>query len=151
MSSILPLAILCCGLTPAIALGADAAGVKQGVLLGSSRAIRREFDVLNVRRVSRAFADVRVGTARATVSQEVRQMMLGREDPAITGSENAEFGSEEDAELTTPEIETRAPPGIQESGPQAQIPFGLSGIAWGFEHPTQAWRLLMPVLGSDSK
>jgi hypothetical protein len=142
-SALFPLAIFCCGSTPAIARSAAATSVKQPILLGSSQAIRREFDVLNVRRVARAFADIGVGSAHATVSPEDLQMMLGPEDPATTGTE--------DAELATVEIETRALPGIQESGPQSQIPFGFSGMAWGFRHPTQAWRLLMPVLGSDSK
>jgi hypothetical protein len=67
---------------------------------------------LSVRRVARAFPDIRVGSARATVSPEELQMMLGPEDLATTGSEDAEFA--------TVEVETRAPPGIQESGPQSQ-------------------------------
>jgi hypothetical protein len=142
-SALFALAIFCCGSMPATARYAAAASAKQPTLLGSSQAIRKEFDALNVRRVARAFADVRVGSAHATVSPEDLQMMLGPEDPATTGAESAD--------LATVEIETRAPLGIEESGPQAQIPFGFSGMVWGFRHPTQAWRLLMPVLGSDPK
>jgi hypothetical protein len=142
ISALAALALFWCGLTPAVARYADTANSRQTILLDSSQAVRREFDALNAHRVARAFADLKIGSARTTVSPEELQMMLGPEDPATAGSE--------DTELATVEIETRAPPGIRESAPQAQIPFGFSGIAWGFRHPTQAWRLLMPVLGGDS-
>jgi hypothetical protein len=136
-----PVAVICCGFIPAIANCAASGSMKQAILLGSAQQIRRQFDVLNVRRVAHAFADVNVGSARTTVSPEELEMMLGPQNPASAGSENAE--------LTTVEIETRTQPGIRETGIQARVPFGIAGIAWGSRHPTKAWRLLVPILGDD--
>jgi hypothetical protein len=36
--------------------------------------------------------------------------------------------------------------GVRERPLQAQIPLGLAGVAWGFRHPGEAWRLFLPVL-----
>ena len=150
-SALIPLAILCCGFTPAVARAAASASVNQSVLLGSSQEVRKEFDELNVQRVAQAFADMKVGSAQATVSPEDLQLMLGPEDPVTARSNPAIVGSHTDAQLATVEIATRAPPGIHESAVQAQIPYGFAGMAWAFQHPTQAWRLLLPVLGGDSE
>lgn len=51
-----------------------------------------------------------------------------------------------DAPLPTVVID--APSGITESAVSARIPFGIAGIAWGFRHPTQGWRLILPVIPS---
>ena len=150
-SALIPLAILCCGSIPTVARAAASASANQSVLLGSSQEVRKEFDELNVQRVAQAFADMKVGSAQATVSPEDLQLMLGPEDPVTARSNPAIVGSRTDAQLATVEIETRAPPGIHESAVQAQIPYGFAGMAWAFQHPTQAWRLLLPVLGGDSE
>lgn len=43
-------------------------------------------------------------------------------------------------------VEIRAPQEVREPPHGAPIPFGLAGIVWGARHPTQAWRLIMPVV-----
>ena len=43
-------------------------------------------------------------------------------------------------------VEIRAPQEVREPPHGAPIPFGLVGIVWGVQHPTQAWRLFLPVV-----
>lgn len=42
-------------------------------------------------------------------------------------------------------VEVRAPEATTERHGEP-IPFGLAGIVWGVRHPTQAWRLFLPVV-----
>src|SRR5689334_4663806 len=107
------LALTLVGIAPSHAIAKS-----EGTLLGSSGAIRGEIDAMKVRRVARAFSDIRVGTAPATVSPEELSMMLGPEDPVTAGSEQRK-------ELTTVEIETRNLASLHEPAVQAQIPFGF--------------------------
>ncbi len=151
VAAVFPAAIFAGALIPAVSYAAAAPdSATKSVLLGSSQEVRREFDRQNVRRVARAFADLKVGSQRTTVSQEDLQMMLGPEDPAVAGSGDTQSAPGE-KQLATVEIETRVPPGIQESAVQAPIPYGFEGMLWGVRHPTQAWRLVMPVLGSGTE
>jgi hypothetical protein len=153
-------AILCCGVTPAAgvcaASGSSAArglsaapdSSQQSVLLGSSQAISEEFEAAKARDVAHAFADVQVGSGRAAVSPEELQMMLGAAKTATAGSQDGAARSK-NAELATVEIESGASSGIHESAVAPQVPFGFRGMAWALQHPTQAWRLVLPVLGAD--
>lgn len=43
-------------------------------------------------------------------------------------------------------VEIRAPQEVREPPRTEPIPFGVAGIVWGFQHPTQAWRLFLPVV-----
>jgi hypothetical protein len=111
-----------------------AAAVKngpEGPLLMSSRSIERQVDGVITRRVKRNLANLKPAPAANVISPEELEDSLGREN------------AQHQLEL---EIEVRAPPGLREQPVQAQIPFGLAGLAWGVRHPGQAWRLLLPVL-----
>jgi hypothetical protein len=52
------------------------------------------------------------------------------------------------ADAPLPTVEIDAPSGITESAVSAPIPFGIAGVAWGFRHPRQGWRLILPVIPS---
>lgn len=108
------------------------------VLLASSHSIEAQMDATKRRNVIRSLAELGLGPGVTVVSPEGLDSLLGpnlTETPAIP-----------DNELDEVEIEARAPAGVHEQSLQSQIPFGLAGLAWGFRHPSQAWRLLLPVL-----
>jgi hypothetical protein len=117
-----------------------AAAVKapQGVLLASSRSIEAQIDVVRRRQVMRTLAGVRFGPGATVISPEELDSLLG---PNLT-----ETPASPDNELDEVEIEVRGPRGVHEEALQSQIPFGLAALGWGVEHPSQAWRLLLPVL-----
>ena len=48
-------------------------------------------------------------------------------------------------QLDALEVQGRALPGISENSSQADIPFGLAGVAWSLRHPSEAERLFLPV------
>jgi hypothetical protein len=117
-----------------------AAAVKapQGVLLASSRSIEAQIDVVRRRQVMRTLAGVRFGPGATVISPEELDSLLG---PNLT-----ETPASPDNQLDEVEIEVRGPRGVHEEALQSQIPFGLAALGWGAEHPSQAWRLLLPVL-----
>src|SRR2546430_2473007 len=82
---------------------------------------------------------LRIGPATTVISPQELQTLLGGNVPE--SRENTQKALEE------VEIEVRAPPGVPERPLQAQIPLGLAGLLWGIRHPSQAWRLFLPVLG----
>jgi hypothetical protein len=148
--------MLICGLTAFAAPAARAVALRNsegssGVLLGTSQDLRSEFAIRDARRVASAFAGLQVGSARATVSPEELAMMFGSpQPPEAPGAGSPVANRPGSADLTTVEIDSRARRGIVESAPQASIPFGLAGIAWAIRHPSQAWRLVLPVMAGDS-
>ena len=95
-------------------------------------------DASDRQRVMRGLADLRIGPTAAVISPERLQNLRG---PNLR--ESPEYGGDELYEV---EIEVRAPPGVPEQPLQAQIPFGLAGLAWSIRHPGEAWRLFLPVL-----
>jgi hypothetical protein len=113
--------------------GASASIVAQGVLLASSRSIENAVEARKLRRVDRILAGLPVGSDTFLPPLELNAL-LGRDETApVTGV---------DKDLDFAEIEARAPAGLTE-----QVPFGIAGVVWALQHPSQAWRLLLPVLG----
>jgi hypothetical protein len=110
----------------------------QGILLASSKSIEAQVDAVKRRQVISSLARLRFGPSATVISPEELQSLLG---PNLT-----ETPASPDNELDEVEIEVRAPRGVHEEALQSQIPFGLAGLAWGVEHPREAWRLLLPVL-----
>lgn len=123
------------------AIGATAAAAARtpchGLVLGSSRSI--EWHAVKRSKVTRALNGLKIGPATTVISPQELQTLLGRNVPE--SRENAQKALDE------VEIEVRAPPGVPERPLQGQIPLGLAGLPWGIRHPTQAWRLFLPVLG----
>jgi hypothetical protein len=107
-------------------------------LIGSSHAIQQQVDEAKRVRVMRSLDGLRFGSEASVVSPEQLDSQLGHnltQSPASPADQ-----------LDQVEIEVRAPRGVPEQAQQAQIPFGLGGVAWGFRHPGEAWRLFLPVL-----
>lgn len=116
-----------------------AAGVHDGPagsLLLSSRPIEQQVDAAVARSVRRKLATLPFGPSATVISPGELEECLGSDDG----------GQQFDEQLNEVEIEVRAPPDLREPPLQAQIPLGLAGLAWGIRHPTQAWRLILPVL-----
>ena len=75
-------------------------------------------------------------TARGAIGfEEELRIVLGVGRVCLNGSDRA---------LET--VEIRAPQEVHESPREVSVPFGLAGIVWGVRHPTQAWRLFLPVI-----
>lgn len=124
-------------LLAAIALSAVAAtstcqaarppGQSSSVLLGSSAQLA---DANGVARQQIDQLDLRLGSnARYMTPARIRDAIGEPREPL-------------------PTVEIDAPSGIRQSAVSAQIPFGIEGIFWGFRHPSQAWRLVLPVAAS---
>ncbi len=128
-----------CGLLIASAAAGPKMGSEApGVLLMPSQPIERQVDADKRRRVSHQLAGLHVGPAGRVISPGDLQILLGENLP---GSPKHRA-----YELDEVEIEVRAPYGVPERPPQAEIPLGLAGLAWGLRHPSQAWRLFLPVM-----
>jgi hypothetical protein len=108
-----------------------------GVLLGSSDSIARQVEAKKRREVLRQLADVHVGTQGRILSAQDLEILLD-------GDANT---SDVDRGLDTVEVEARVFQGIREQPSQTTVPFGAAGIVWAVRHPSQAWRLMVPVLG----
>lgn len=117
---------------------AAAAKAPRGVLLASSQSIEAPMDAIKRRQVIRTLAGLEFGPGATVISPEELDSLLG---PNLT-----ETPASPDNELDEVEIEVRAPRGLDEQPLQSQIPFGLAALGWGVEHPSEAWRLLLPVL-----
>jgi hypothetical protein len=128
-----------CGLLTASAAAAPNTGSSgQGVLLMPSQPIERQVDAHQRRRVSQQLAELHFGPSGRVISPENLQILLGEDLPE--SPENHAY------ELDDVAIEVRASYGVSERPPHAEIPLGLAGLAWGVCHPSQAWRLLLPVM-----
>jgi hypothetical protein len=90
------------------------------------------------RQVILSLAELKFAPGTTVISPEELDRLLG---PNLT-----ETPASPDDELDEVEIEARALPGVYEQPLQSQIPFGLPALAWGVEHPREAWRLLLPAL-----
>jgi len=107
-----------------------------GVLLLSSRPIEQQVDE-NIRcNVQRRLASLPVGPSATVISANE---LDGLRDHHAAGQQF-------DKQLDEVELEVRAPRGLPEPPVEATIPFGLAGLAWGVRHPSEAWRLILPVL-----
>jgi hypothetical protein len=104
----------------------------EGTLLMSSAPIERQVDAAVARRVRHGLAGLTPRLRGAVVSPEKLLCLLGAPD--------------DERELDEVEIEVRAPPGVPEQPLRARIPFGLAALAWAARHPSQSWRLVLPVL-----
>lgn len=117
-------------------------GKSLSVFLASPDPIKRQVDAAERRRVLHNLAALQFGPVASIISPAELDTRLGptlRETPA--SPEN---------HLDEVEVETRAPPGVQEQPLESQIPFGLAAIAWGFRHPSEAWRLFLPVMSGTA-
>ena len=133
--------LVCAGSLPDESLAVDVDAGGHSILLGTSQPLTQQFEAAKQSRVQRDFAGLRVGSAPAIVSPEELQMMLGPEDPVVDPDEE---------DLDSVETEARVYPGTSESSTEAEIPYGLAGIAWSLRHPGRSWRLFLPVLESRS-
>jgi hypothetical protein len=110
----------------------------QGALLGSSRSIKTRVDAAERRRVLHSLAKLQFGPVTTVISPDELDNRLGANLTKTPASpENP---------LDEVEVETRVLPGVREQPLQSQIPFGLAAVTWGFRHPSQVWRLFLPVL-----
>jgi hypothetical protein len=121
-----------------LASASAAAKAPQGVLLDSSQSIEAQVNATKSRHVIHTLAGLRFGPGAIVISPEELDSLLG---PNLT-----ETPASPDNELDEVEVEARAPRGVHEEALQSQIPFGLPALAWGVEHPGEAWRLLLPIL-----
>jgi len=126
--------VLGCGVLAGSNSAASAAGSQP---LASSSAIERQVDAATRYRTLQGLAALRFEPSATLVSPEELDTRLGHnlQDPDSRAEPLDEI-----------EIAARAPPGVREQPLQSQTPLGLAGIAWGFQHPGEAWRLLLPVL-----
>jgi hypothetical protein len=132
------LALGCGLLTASAAAGPNTGSAGPGVLLLPSQPIERQVDADRRRRVLQQLASLHVGPAGRVISPQDLQILLGENLPE--SPENHAY------ELDEVDIEVRAPYGVSERAPQAGVPMGLAGLAWGLRHPSQAWRLFLPVI-----
>jgi hypothetical protein len=122
---------------------AAVAGKPQGVLLASSKSIKSRVDAAEQRRVMHSLAALQFGPVTTVIAPEELDSELG---PNLTDTP-----ASPENQLDEVEVETRTLPGVQEQPLQSRIPFGLAGIAWGFRHPSEAWRLFLPVLSDTDR
>jgi len=102
----------------------------------SSETIKRQVDAAQQREVLHTLSGLPAGPVGTAISARELQSLVGRNMPDNSAS----------AGYPTQEIVVRAPSAVSERPLQSQIPVGLAGIGWGIRHPTQAWRLFLPVL-----
>ncbi|HLZ96952.1 MAG TPA: hypothetical protein VKP66_03345 [Steroidobacteraceae bacterium] len=102
-----------------------------------SRTAEQQIDAEKHPRVLRQLTQLRAGPARAVIPPEDLHNLLGKNFPESLGAA---------CDLNEVEIGVRAPRGVPERPLQARIPMGLAGLAWGVRHPSQAWRLFLPVV-----
>ena len=140
---------LVAGCASALALAAGSAGAADGepvptaapaaasILLGTSRRqLVQPIEQGKADQVRRALdLDLSFGHHGRYLTEEELRIVLGGGRVSLNGSDRA---------LET--VEIRAPQPVHESPREVSVPFGLAGIVWGVRHPTQAWRLLLPVI-----
>lgn len=108
------------------------------LLLSTDVPIEQQVEAAEGRRVIRRLTNLQVGPVGREVTPQELQGWRGSIPP--DSPENATLQHEE------VEIAAQVPPGVPERALQARIPFGIAGLVWGFCHPREAWRLVLPVL-----
>ena len=131
------LAVGCWLLMASAAADPSTGGPGSGALLMPSQPVEQQVDAEKHPRVLRQLTQLRVGLARGVISPEDLHNLLGKNFPESLGGD---YG------LNELEIEVRAPRGVPERPLEARIPMGLAGLPWGVRHPSQAWRLFLPVV-----
>lgn len=125
-----------------VALGAETAqqgARRDGVIGALSQQIRQEVATAKACRVRQALSFSGGARIRVLSPDELRAV-LGRD--VVAPIDGRTFPNDQPIET----VEVHAPHGLREAPLQASIPFGLAGIVWGMQHPTEAWRLVMPVI-----
>lgn len=123
---------------PATAATAPTAAAAQApsVLLASSKSVKRGVDARHQRSVLRRLAALQFRPAASVISAE--QLEAAR-DTSFTASPPG-------TDKPLPEVDVAASRRPLTQPPlQSQIPFGIWAIVWGVRHPTQAWRLFLPI------
>ena len=121
--------------TDVAAAAERATAVSQRGLLATPQRIQRQVDAARDRQVRRALnLDLRIGEHAQYLTPDELRSALGLATPGLTDQPREG-------------VEVYAWPGVRESPREAQIPFGLAGIAWGVRHPSASWRLVLPVVG----
>jgi len=92
------------------------------VLLGSSQQVAKQADQARARGV-RAALDLRLPDPERYLTSQMLRVAQGSE-----------------GELTDVEVQASPVAPVEEP-----IPYGLAAIYWGICHPSQSWRLLLPV------
>jgi len=105
----------------------------RGVALGSAAAVKPAVDAAVGKRVRRILAG-RLNPQNEPVYQTAAQLQSSFGTSDLRRAENEQMAS----------VEVLAPREIREDSRQA-IPFGLAGMVWGVTHPSQSWRLLLPI------
>jgi hypothetical protein len=78
--------------------------------------------------------DLRIGEPARYLTQDELRSTLGLATPSLI-----------DEPREGVEVHSRR--GVLESRREAQIPFGLAGIARVVRHPSDSWQLVLPILG----
>ena len=129
------IAVLVCLLLMPLPSAAQGTPAPTGTVT-SSETIKGQVEALQKREVLRRLRGLPAGPVTTAISPRELQNLVDRN--MLDNSANAGY--------RTDEIVVRAPPAVSERPLQSQIPVGLAGIGWGIRHPSQAWRLFLPVL-----
>jgi len=125
-------------------LASDSAAAQepQAVLLSSSESIQAEVDAAERRRLLHSLPVLRFRPVTTAISpQEL--------DASLAANPTASPASPENRLLEV-DVEAR-PPRAQQAPLQSRIPFGLAAIVWGFRHPSEAWRIFLPIPSETSR
>lgn len=126
-----------------LASDSAAAGEPQAALLSSSESIRAEADAAERRRLLHSLPVLRFRPVTTAISpQEL--------DASLAANPTASPASPENR-LPEVDVEARPPRGAQQAPLQSRIPFGLAAIVWGFRHPSEAWRIFLPIPSESSR
>jgi len=109
-----------------------------GVLLLPSRSVEQQVDAAVARNVRHRLASVPFGPSPTVISANELEDFIGGD------ATRQQF----DGQLDEVELQARARRGLLEPPVEAKIPFGFAGLAWAIRHPSEAWRLILPVLVS---
>lgn len=106
----------------------------QAVLLASSKSMKTGVDAAERRRVVHTLAALQFGPVATVISPQELDAAVDSESP-----------DSPDNQLLEVEVKARPPPRAQQEPLQSQIPFGLAAIVWGIRHPSEAWRIFLPI------
>jgi hypothetical protein len=109
----------------------------QSVLLASSQTIKTRVDAAERRRVLQRLSALQFGPIAGVISAE--ELDTGPSKNPMESSAGS------DSQLLEIEVKASGPPRAQAKPLQSPIPFGLAAIVWGFRHPSEAWRIFLPI------
>jgi len=116
---------------------AAAAGKPPAALPASSQSIEAEIDAAERRRVLHSFSALRFRPVTSAISPEQLDATLGA-SPTASPANPAN-------PLPEVDVQARAPPRAPPAPLQSRIPFGLAAVVWAFRHPSEAWRIFLPI------